>query len=567
MLELLRIRNYALIDDLKVNYGRGFNVLTGETGAGKSIIIGALNIILGDKASSELIRTGEDKAIIESMFDVSNNLQIYKILDDSGIDYDKSEPLMIRREISVEGKNKNYINSTPVPLNKLKEIGDILVDIHGQYEHQSLLKVDTHIDLLDRFGKLDEENKKLSEQFKKYVELRNRLEKLQMNEQEKARLLELLKFSIDEIEKASLKQGEDIELEKEFNLLNNQEKIFQTIEKSYNTLYSDDTAIYSHLKEMIDDLADVEKYDNTIVALKQKLEDSYYIVEDVVSQLKQYKNSFNFSAERLESIIERIELINKLKKKYGATIQDITNYKEKCLQDLDSIERSDEEIEKTKQNILKLEKELNDLAIHLSGRRRVVAKLFEEKITEQLRDLDMEKSRFHVNIVYLERLDGIVTIEGKRYKLNEQGIDNIEFLISPNPGEELKPLRKIASGGEISRIMLALKIVLNEIDNVSTLIFDEIDVGIGGKTSDVVGKKMRFLSKTKQVISITHQAQIARYAEKHFYASKDVSGNRTYTRLKELTDNERIVEIARMIGGDKITATTLQHAKELVSVE
>lgn len=567
MLDYLRIRNYALIDDLKINFSKGFNVLTGETGAGKSIIIGALNIILGEKASTELIRTGEQKSIIEAVFDISENNLVFLILDNSGIDYEKSEPLILRREITIDGKNKNYINSTPITLSKLKELGDILVDIHGQHEHQSILKVNIHIELIDNFGKLNKERENLKVFFKKYIDLQNRLEKLQMNEQEKVRLVDILKFSINEIEKSELKIGEDIELEKEFMILNNQEKIFQALENSFGTLYDNEEAVYSKLGEITNELSEIEKFDKNIVDIKQKVEDSYYMIEDAVAEIRDYKNNFSFSPDRLEFINERLELIAKLKKKYGGNVEEIITYKEKCIKDLNAIEQSDEEIEKTKQQIQSIESKLNELSINLSGRRRVVAKLFEEKIIEQLQDLDMKKSDFKVDISYTEDKDGIVKIEGRSYKLKEDGIDNIEFLIAPNVGEPLKPLRKIASGGEISRIMLALKTVLNEVDNVSTLIFDEIDVGIGGKTADVVGNKFSFLSKNKQIISITHEAQIARYADKHFFIAKEVDNNRTFTKVHELTDNGRVYEIARMIAGNKISETALQHAKELLHIQ
>ncbi|MDD5067864.1 MAG: DNA repair protein RecN, partial [bacterium] len=464
MLEFLRIRNYALIDDLKINFGRSFNVLTGETGAGKSIIIGALNVILGEKASTDLVRTGEQKAVIEATFDVSRDRQLDKVLESSGIDHDASGSLIIRREINLDGKSKNYVNASPVPLQKLKEIGDLLVDIHGQHEHQSLLKVETHMDLIDRFGRLGSEKEKLSGRFRQYLELKNKLEKLQMNEQEKARMLELLKFSIEEIEKAGLKPGEDIELEKECLLLSNQEKIFQAIENGYSHLYSDEGSIYSKMGVIIDELSEFEKFDTAIVEMKQKLEDSFFLVEDVVSLLKGYKSGFNFSPGRLESVIERIELINKLKKKYGPSLEEVLLYREKCARDLGSIEQSEQEIEKTQKEIRELEKELNLLALDLSEKRKRTAVDFEKKIMAQLNELDMKKSSFKVSIRYEDKRDGIIQAGDKKVKLTEKGIDDIEFLISPNAGEELKPLRKIASGGEISRIMLALKIVLNEVD-------------------------------------------------------------------------------------------------------
>jgi len=567
MLEYLRIRNFALIDDLRINFKKGLNILTGETGAGKSIIIGALNVILGEKANVENIRSGEDKAILEAMFDISNNLQVQSILNNSGIEYEKGEPLILRREINIDGKSRNYINSTPTTLSKLKEIGTYLVDIHGQHEHQSLLNVNTHMELLDRFGHLEKEKQELAERFKEYVNLKNTFEKLEMNEKEKMRMIDLLKFSINEIESANLKVGEDIELEKEYNILNNQEKIFQNIEEAYGKLYSSENDIYSNLKEVILSLSEIEKYDSNIVNAKQKLEEAYYQIEDVIEYLRDYKTGFEYSPERLDAIIDRMELISNLKKKYGDTIEDILNYKEKCIKDLDAIEQSEEEIEKIKSKIVNVIEDLNRLAKNLSGRRRVMAKLFEEKIIENLKELDMGKCVFNVNFSYKEDLHGIVNMDGKSYKLTENGIDYVEFLISTNVGEDVKPLKKIASGGEISRVMLALKTVLNEVDRVNTMVFDEIDVGIGGKTADVVGRKVKFLSKAKQIILITHQPQIARYADTHFFIEKQVIGNRTITKLKELSSQERIDEIARMLAGEKITETSLKHAKELLSLE
>jgi DNA repair protein RecN (Recombination protein N) len=564
MLEYLRIRNFALIEDLKINFGKGFNVLTGETGAGKSIIIGAIGAILGEKVEQDAVRAGSEKSIIEAFFNIKDNFEAQKILKDSGIDFIEDEPIIIRREIFSEGRNRNYINSTPVPLSKLKELGNFLIDIHGQHEHQVLLKVNTHIQFLDKFGKLDKEREEFENEFKKYLGLKNKLEKLLMNEKEKNRMMEFLKYAIDEIDKANLKIGEDIELEKEFLILSNQEKIFEAIQKSYEFLYDNDVSASFNIENSINALAEVEKFDSNIVNIKQKLEEAYYQIEDVIGLIRNYKTGFEFSPERLNEIIERMELIKRLKKKYGDTIEEILNYRDKAVEDLNLIEQSEEEIEKTKLEIENIKVKLGNLALNLSGRRKVVAKLLEEKIENQLQELEMANTKFKVDINYIEDEQGIIEFEGRKLKVKEDGIDNVEFLISPNLGEELKPLRKIASGGEMSRIMLALKTILGEVDKIDTLIFDEIDVGIGGKTSDKVGRKLKSLGKFKQVISVTHQAQIARFADKHFVVSKRVSGNRTLTEVREVLGNDRVYEIARMLAGANITDTTLKHAKELL---
>ncbi|MBN1899114.1 MAG: DNA repair protein RecN [Spirochaetes bacterium] len=567
MLEYLRVRNYTLIEDIRINFSKGFNILSGETGAGKSIIIGAIGGILGERLESNSIRTGEDKAIIEATFDIKSNYDAARILEDSGIDFDIREGVIIRRELSSDGRNKNYINATPVPLAKVKEFGNTLVDIHGQHEHQTLLKINRHIEFLDKFGHLEKEGEEIATEFKVYLDLKNKLEKLQMNEQEKKRLVDLLNFSINEIETADLKKGEDVELEKEYLVLSNQEKISDAIEKGYFNLYDKEDSVYTQMQNTITSLSEVEKFDPEIVNLKQVLEESFYQIEDVMTNLREYKLKFDFSPQRLDEIIERIDLMNRLKKKYAAeagSIEEILSYKEKSIQDLNTIEQSEEEIEKTKKLIKDIQAKLSSLAVHLSGRRRVVAKLLEEKVEEQLKDLDMAKTIFKVDIKYQEEEKGIALVEGKRYKVTEKGMDNIEFLIAPNVGESLKPLRKIASGGEMSRIMLALKTILNEVDKIETMIFDEIDAGIGGKTSDMVGRKLKFLGGHNQVICITHQPQIARYADVHFVVNKSVEGERTVTRLKQVKGEERVSEIARMLGGEKITHTTLQHAKELL---
>ncbi len=564
MIEYLHIRNFALIEDIKINFTKGFNVLTGETGAGKSIIIGAIGAILGEKVDESSIRTGEDHAIVEATFDIRTNTEAINILKESGIEFDISESVILRREILRNGKNKNYINATPVPLVKLKELGNTLVDIHGQHEHQTLLKVNMHIEFLDKFGKLEKDREEFEDKFKEYENLKSRIEKLSMDEREKNRLMDLLQFSINEIESANLQKGEDIELEKEYLILSNQEKIFANLEKSYDALYEREGAVYSVIEETITSLNEIEQYDNEIVKFKQELEEIFYQLEDTIAKIRDYKLKFDFSPQRLDDIIARLEAINDLKKKYGNTIEEILKYKEKSLNDLTNIKYSEEEIEKSKAELKRIQAVLSKLAVALSGRRRVVAKLLEEKVEKELNELDMVKTKFNVAITYTEDTEGIAEVDGKKYKISSKGMDNVEFLIAPNVGEELKPLKKIASGGEMARIMLALKSILGEVDRVETMIFDEIDVGIGGKTSDKVGKKLKNLADNQQVISITHQVQIARYADTHFVVTKEIKEKRTVTGIREVKDDERIKEIARMMAGENITDTTIEHAKEML---
>ncbi len=561
MLERLTVKNYAIIDKAEINFKEGFNVLTGETGAGKSIIIGALNLILGGKSSLDAIKGGANKIETEAIF-VTENSFIEKILSDWGIEYESGEPVIIRREVYRDGRNRCFINTYSVPVSRLKELGDMLVDIHGQHEHQSLLKVNTHIELVDSFGKLDEERELMANLYYKYTELKSKLNELLKSKEEKEKREEYLKFVINEIESANISPEEEQNLINESKILQNQERIIEAITVAYKILYEDEINISNGLIDVIRTLSGIEEFDRDIKQIKEKLEAINYNLEDIIYFLRDYKSKYDFSPERLNEIMARLEVINSLKRKYGKTVEEVLKYKEECKAELNKIEHSEEEIKRISSEIRELEKEINTQAKKLSGKRKVVAKLLEEKVMNELKLLGMEKAKFKVKIEWIEEPNSCVEIEGKRYRVNEKGIDHIEFLISTNPDEPLKPLRKIVSGGELSRIMLALKTILAEVDNVDTLIFDEIDVGIGGKTADMVGKKMKELGKKKQIISITHQPQIARYGNNHIVVEKAIVDNKTIVKVKNVTGEERVKEIARMLGDTG--EISLKHARELL---
>lgn len=565
MIERLHIRNFALIDDIVLEFTKGLNTITGETGAGKSIIINALNLLLGERVNTSIIRKGKDRAVIEGVLDVARRNDVIFRLKESGIECNENEGIIIKREINVNGRNHCYINSSPTTVQKLKEIGNLLIDIHGQHEHQSLLKTDLHIELLDAYGKLNNERELVVKYYNEYKQVKGQIEQMQLNEKEKERMTEILRFAIKEIEDISLQPGEYQELEKRYQLLKNQGKIFEVLENVYNLIYSQGSSVNNNLDSALKEIERVSQYDKEIGKIEGIIREVYYQNEDAISQLREYKDKLIFQPEELDNVIERIDSIKRLLTKYKVDESGLLEYKKQCEMDFDSISKSEEELDKLNSKLNEIIQKLNSAAINLSGRRRVVAKLLKEKIEEQLNELGMKKAQFNVSIAQKESENGLVLIDGKRYEINQKGIDNVEFMISPNLGEDLKPLAKISSGGEISRIMLAIKSILAEIDGVESMIFDEIDVGIGGEIANIVGKKLRVTSENKQIISITHLPQIARFATTHYSVKKDEQNGRTVTSVKKLNDEDRIIEIARMMSGDRLSDSAIQNAREFVN--
>jgi DNA repair protein RecN (Recombination protein N) len=564
MLELIHIKNFALIEDIQLELDKGFNVMTGETGAGKSIIIGALNSILGERVASENIRSGADKAVIEAVFDISRAHDVKGSLAESGISIDEDQ-LVVKREITADGKNRIFMNNSIVTLAKLKEIGNSLVDIHGQYEHQYLLQVDNHYRILDKFGRLESDVEAYSVFYSDYTDLLRRKEKLMMNESEKERMAEILRFAIREIDEAAIKPGEDQELEEIVTKLTHSGKLFENIDSLYGMIYDNEQAILGSLKKGIGELDKVLDFDRDLVDIKNRLDTVRFELEDISNFLRSYRQKNAYNPSDLDSLIGRLELINKLKKKYGGSVAGVGEYRKQAGQDLDAIEHNEEELQKIDKAIADAREKVRAAAMNLSGRRHVIAKLLEEKVNIELRELAMKGANFGVRFSMIESEDGIVTVDGRKIKAGRNGIDEIEFLISTNIGEEAKPLRKIISGGELSRIMLALKSIFAEADRVDTMVFDEIDTGISGETALVVGAKMKTLAKTKQILCITHLPQIAARSGRHFTVSKEVAGGKTQTTVRVLNEKEKVQEIARIMKGDKITEATLEHARELIN--
>ena len=560
MLTELSIKNFAIIDSLRISFKPGLNILTGETGAGKSIIIDALNLVLGERSSSEFIRTGEKAASVESVFDISGNSHIKKLLDETGVKIGTEDDLIVKREINTAGKSQVYINGERFNVSTLEKIGEYLVDIHGQHDHQTLLRKENQMEVLDSFGNLSELISEVRTRLSEFQETENRLGELKRKYAEKAHKEELLKFQIQEIEKANLKPGEDEELKKEKEILRNSLLLTQTSFKTCEALYEGDISSYSILSSIKPEFFKIASIDERQASFYKRLEEIAVQIRELAGELHSYADGIDSNPKRLEEIEERIDFLNRLKRKYNASLQEIFKAKEEKEAELSAMNNSVQEIERLEAEKEKLEAELQKFSLKLSEKRKSLAAEIEKKVEKELKKLKMEKAKFAINFAEREKN------EKGLYRVTSKGIDDIEFLISPNPGEELKALAKIASGGELSRVMLAIKSILAEADRVPVLIFDEIDSGIGGVVAEVVGEKLKEVAKKRQVLCITHLPQIAGFADTHFKVSKIVTDKKTAVKVDELDKKSRIEEIAKMLGGEKVTEISRRHAKEILRV-
>ena len=561
-LKELRIKNFAIIETAAVEFAPGFNVITGETGAGKSIIIDSLNAALGERASVELIKTGKDTAEVQALFQEINK-EVRQKLIEAGLDH--SDELLIKRELSRTGKGRCYINDNLVTVNTLKMIAEYLADIHGQHEHQALLNPKNQLELVDSFGKLENDRIKYTEIFIRLEELSKKRDSLVMNEQEKQRRIDMLQYAIKEIEEAKLKEGEDEEIEKLRNILVNSEKISANVAEIYTLLSGDENAVSS-----VASIEKAEKKLEILAGIDPSLKNAAEALKNTVIELKEaadavfsYKEKMDFDPDRLEKIDDRRELILKFKKKYGNNVASIIEYCEKQKIELNAITKSEEELEKIDAELKKLKIDAGKKAVVLSEKRKKAALELEKRVVLELSDLGMAKTKFKVEFTKEEDAFGVLEVNGKIYSANKTGFDRIQFLISSNIGEEPKPFNKIASGGEMSRVMLSLKVITGSSDKVGTLVFDEIDTGIGGNMGLTAGKKMKEAAKSRQVICITHLPQIASLATAHIFIEKGVKSNKTFINIEKLNKEGRIKEVARMLGGSDNKAA-LTHAKEML---
>ena len=557
MLKQLSINNVALIDRQLIEFFNGFSVMTGETGAGKSIIIEALNFVLGERASRELVKSGEQKASVEALFVLRSDDPVYEVLSEQGIDCEEGE-LTIYREFTLAGKNVCRANGTMISAGVLKEIGDALVDIHGQHAHQSLLNPKKHIVLLDRFAGKDalEQKARVAEAYQKANEARRQLNAAQFNEQERARRCDLLEYQINEIDGAKLEIGEEERLEEQRGLLQNAQAVMEGLEGAGTALSGDgseSSGALDALSVCLRLLDGISRFRGEYAQLAEKLHALYYDLEDAAYTLRDYRNDFSFEPGMLDEIESRLDLISSLKRKYGKNIAEILTFREKSAKELELISTAEERREQLQQEYDTAKRAYDALAEELSELRKQAAIRLRDRILPELNDLGMPHAAFEAAF---ERLNGELP--------GANGIDGVEFLLSTNRGEPVKPLAKVASGGELSRIMLSFKSVLADLDGIPTMVFDEIDSGISGQMGTAVAVKMRQIASNRQVLCITHLPQIAAYANWQYIVYKEESGEKTRSNARLLGETERAAEIARIMSGNSTDPVALEHASRLI---
>ena len=553
MLVVLNIKNFALIQELSVEFGAGFNILSGETGAGKSILIDTIDYVLGGKFSKDLIRYGENKTYVEAVFDIEND-EIYTLLNDLNIEAD--ELLIVSRETTISGKSIIKVNGKTIVLSQLKKIREKLLDIHGQHQNQSLLSKGTHILYLDEYN--SENISPLLEQFEifrsRHSEIEDKINELKGNE-DREKLLDYIKFQIDDIEKAKLKPGEEEDLREQYNILANAEKISSSLINSYNYLNNNPqgNSVLELLSKVISELSHSEMHLEKIKDKRVQVEEAYYLLEESTRDIRDIANEVYYDENELAAINERIYEISLYKKKYGNSIDEILQFLEKLKNQYDEFINSEEIILKLKKELSVIEKEMKDIGLKLHEFRCMSAKDLEVRIKEELSYVGLEKAIINIDVNLSE-------------EANSRGYDDVQFLISANPGEPLKPLEKVLSGGELSRIMLALKCVFVDKDKIPTLIFDEIDTGISGAIGKRVGEKMYQVSIKHQVLCITHLPQIAALSDNHYFVSKKVENGKTFTQIRMLNEEDKVCEIAKMIGGDNLSDVAIDNSREMVKL-
>lgn len=556
MLLQLNIKNFALIENLSISFESGFNVLSGETGAGKSILIDAINYVLGGKFNKDLIRAGENKTFVEAVFTIENSKTL-EVLSEEEIDSDENLVIMSRESFQ-SGRTVAKVNGKSILMANLKHISSTLIDIHGQHDNQNLLSEENHIQYLDYYGEnsLSSILKDYGKYYRNLASIKNKIYELSGKSEDREKLVDFLKYQINEIDSADLKQGEEEKLDEKFKVLSNAEKISDTVNNCYIELYSggeDKKSIYDNLGIVIKKLDSIEDIAPGIKNICNSLKDSYYNIEGSIEDIRNIKDDFYYDGRELESINSRIYRINNLKKKYGSSIKNILNYRDKIGAQYEEMKDASQVIENLNLEKLKLEDKMKQKGKRLHELRRKIAGKLEKNIKNELEFVGLGKSVFKIEVKLEDRF-------------NAKGMDKVTFYISTNPGEPLKPLRKIVSGGELSRIMLALKTVFLDKDHIPSVIFDEIDTGISGRIAQRVAEKMYNISKKHQVFCVTHLPQIASMSDTHYWVSKKVFKNKTYTKVKKMDKQEKQYEVARMIGGAEVTTLTLEHAKELVKM-
>ncbi|MCB1023949.1 MAG: DNA repair protein RecN [Acidobacteria bacterium] len=563
MLNLLKIKNVALIDELSLEFGEGLNLLTGETGSGKSIIIDSLGALTGERASSDLIKEGAETAEIEGLFLLDPSAGLNAIFEEGGLETEDPAQieLIIRRELAANGRNRVFINNRLVTQSFLKKIGSFLADIHGQGEQATLFSASNHLEILDEFADLDGEREACADSFRAWEKAKADLAGLKEDESHKLQLVDILKFQVEEISRVNPEAGEDDALEEEKKRQNNVEKLSSLSGESYGLLYENEGSITSDLEKVSRRIAELSEFDAKFEDYKEGIESAKAVLEDLAFALRDFAGSLEFSPERLEEIENRLAEISRIKRKYGGSIEMVLSHLSDAAERLENIETAEIKEAELKRELEKRRAEFISAARAIHLKRRSAAEKFEKTVEANLQSVALEKARFVVNF---DGPEDLKSAEGERY-FSAKGFDRVEFYFSANPGESPKPLAKVASGGEASRVMLVLKTSANMAANGRSAVFDEVDAGIGGRVAEAVGIKLKALSKTQQVLCVTHQPQVAAIADQHFTVEKTISGGKTRVSVRELTEAERTEEIARMLAGENVTDTARKHAQQLIA--
>ncbi len=567
----LRVKNLGIIEDINWSLSGGLNVITGETGAGKSLVIGAVEALLAGKVDDDVIRHGAAEAQIEGVFALPGDKdisQLGRLLGEKGLEGDE-ESLVINCELRREGRSIVRVNGNAVPKALLQRIGRFLIDVHGQSEHLSLLDRKFHLDFLDSFAHTWKLRHSFSSKAGELYKVEQELKALAEEEKDRARREEFLRFQIEEIRRAKLREGEEEELERERNILSSCEKLKAFSYEAYQLLYGEENSSLSTsaIHKISDSIQIMKNLVELDPALKQQLgflEETLYGLEEAARDIRSYSDGLEYNPERLEEIESRLELIRNLKRKYGQTIADILDYLGKAEEELEGLSRSSERHIRIEETRSRLKKEMGQIAYQLSRARSQTGKKLATEVKRELEDLNMSQVEFKVAITQVQAPEGIPFPDGEVYAFSNDGVDTVEFMASTNPGEPLKPLAKIASTGEISRFMLALKTALSQVDNIPVLVFDEIDIGIGGRSGEIIGRKLWALAQNRQVLCITHLPQIAVFADAHYSIHKEMSGARTVSILRTLQGESRIKELAVMLAGPQFTDISLDNARELM---
>ena len=557
MLNLLKIKNVALIDSVEIEFGPGLNLLTGETGSGKSIIVDSLGALTGERVTNDLVKDGAASAQIEGLFTIEKDAAASKLLDSAGIAAgDKETELIVRREISLTGRNRIFINDQLVSAAFLKQIGPLLVSIHGQGEQTSLFDPNTHLELLDEYARAGSFRETTAEAFSAWSRAKADLAELRRGESEKLQLLDILKFQVNEIRNADLRVEEETELEEEKRRLSNVEKLSSLSGDALDLLYDADAATVSTLEKAIRKIDELAEYDSRFSAYKEGLNDAQAVLQDLSFAVREFSTHLEFSPERLEAIEDRLAEISRVARKYGGSVESALEHLRESVAKLDAIENAEFHQEETKKRVVETRSAYMTLASELHTIRQKAAARFGKEVETALSAVALEKAKFEV------RIEGRSDQEDH---FSANGFDHVEFFFSANVGEAVKPLARVASGGEASRLMLILKTTAKERHAGKTAVFDEIDAGIGGRVAEAVGTKLKELSAGQQVLCVTHQAQVASKADRHFVVEKTVAKNRTSITARELSDSERVEEVARMLAGEKITDAARENAREMIT--